>query len=165
LALLYTFVICFIFKVVSGYAPGLLYDWHIGWTLYRIGFTKIISLDNYGWWIEFTPAFYGAGMLSGLNASWSFFLGSVLAWGVIAPSLVKNGLAVGVRPDRVNWPDVWSYQTLNFTGTDTASYIDKPSPRYWLLWPGVLIMLLYSFTDVTISLAPMLKGSPCSSTS
>jgi len=49
-----------------------IYDWHIGWTLYRLGFTSIISLENYGWYIEFTPAFFGAGMLSGLNASWSF---------------------------------------------------------------------------------------------
>lgn len=90
LALLYSFIICFCYKVVSGYAPGVLFDWHIGWTLYRLGFTSIIALDNYGWWIEcecakcglnmtgtdanfaVTPAFFGAGMLSGLNASWSF---------------------------------------------------------------------------------------------
>ena len=71
-----------------------LFDWHLGWTLYRIGFTSIISLDNYGWWVEcefpfhsccvtrltmlvVTPAFFGAGMLSGLNASWSFCKWSV----------------------------------------------------------------------------------------
>ena len=72
LALLWSFVIVFLYKVVSGYAPGVvstdsaaesrahvshrfgmqLFDWHLGWTLYRIGFTSIISLDNYGWWIE-----------------------------------------------------------------------------------------------------------------
>lgn len=52
LALLYSFIICFVFKVVSSYAPGVLFDWHIGWTLYRLGFTSIIALDNYGWWIE-----------------------------------------------------------------------------------------------------------------
>ena len=52
LALLYTFIICFCFKVMTGYAPGVLFDWHIGWTLYRIGFTSIIALDNYGWYIE-----------------------------------------------------------------------------------------------------------------
>jgi len=40
--------------------------------LYRLGFTNIISLENYGWYIEFTPALFGAGMSSGLNASWSF---------------------------------------------------------------------------------------------
>jgi uncharacterized oligopeptide transporter (OPT) family protein len=62
----------FLFKLVGTYAPGITWDWHIGWTLYRLGFTSIIALENYGWFLEFTPAFFGAGMLSGLNASWSF---------------------------------------------------------------------------------------------
>ncbi|KAI0717205.1 OPT oligopeptide transporter protein-domain-containing protein [Cerioporus squamosus] len=144
LALLYSFVIVFVYKVVSGYAPGVLFDWHIGWTLYRLGFTSIISLDNYGWWIEFTPAFFGAGMLSGLNASWSFFGGSILAWGIIAPSLVKNGLAVGV-PVSDEFPLV-SYNALSFE--DQSDFTQAPSPRYWLLWPGILMMLCYSFTDL-----------------
>lgn len=52
LALLYSFVAVFVYKVMTGYAPGIIYDWHIGWTLFRLGFTSIISLDNYGWWIE-----------------------------------------------------------------------------------------------------------------
>ena len=26
-----------------------------GWTLFRLGFTSIISLENYGWFIECTP--------------------------------------------------------------------------------------------------------------
>lgn len=150
LMLLGSFAATFVFKVMTGYAPGILYDWHIGWTLYRIGFTSIISLDNYGWWIEFTPAFYGAGMLSGLNASWSFFGGSILAWGIIAPALVKNGLAFGVSVSD-DYPLV-SYQALSFKDPDL--YITHPSPRYWLLWPGVLIMLLYSFTDVILSVLP-----------
>ncbi|KAK7462797.1 hypothetical protein VKT23_007378 [Stygiomarasmius scandens] len=154
LALLYTFAICFVYKVVSGYAPGVLYDWHIGWTLYRIGFTSIIALDNYGWWIEFTPAFYGAGMLSGLNASWSFFGGLLLAWGIIAPSLVKNGLAFGSSDPDVPYPIV-SYMGMSFD-KDPSELINHPSPRYWLLWPGVLIMLLYSFADIFLSLLPMI---------
>ncbi|KAI0745132.1 OPT oligopeptide transporter [Earliella scabrosa] len=144
LALLYAFIIVFVYKVVSGYAPGVIFDWHIGWTLYRLGFTSIISLENYGWFIEFTPAFFGAGMLSGLNASWSFFGGSILAWGIIAPSLVKNGLAVGV-PISEEFPLV-SYNALSFA--DQSAYTDAPSPRYWLLWPGILMMLCYSFTDL-----------------
>ncbi|THU91805.1 hypothetical protein K435DRAFT_800996 [Dendrothele bispora CBS 962.96] len=53
--------------------------------------------------IEFTPAFYGAGMLSGLNASWIFFGGSILAYGIVAPSLVKNGLPFG-KTDSDNTP-------------------------------------------------------------
>ncbi|PFH49590.1 hypothetical protein AMATHDRAFT_76138 [Amanita thiersii Skay4041] len=154
LGLLYTFIATFIFKVMTGYAPGVIYDWHIGWTLYRLGFTSIISLDNYGWWIEFTPAFFGAGMLSGLNASWSFFGGSILAWGIIAPSLVKNGLAFGTSVSD-EYPLV-SYQALSFD--DPSLYVTKPSPRYWLLWPGVFIMLVYSFTDVILNLGPVFQS-------
>ncbi|KAI0780151.1 OPT oligopeptide transporter [Fomes fomentarius] len=144
LSLLIAFAVVFVWKVVSGYAPGVLFDWHIGWTLYRIGFTSIISLENYGWFIEFTPAFFGAGMLSGLNASWSFFGGSILAWGIIAPSLVKNGLAFG-QSISDEFPLV-SYNALAFK--DQSAFTDAPSPRYWLLWPGILMMLCYSFTDL-----------------
>ncbi|KAK2461174.1 hypothetical protein APHAL10511_006701 [Amanita phalloides] len=152
LALLYTFIACFLFKIVSGYAPGVIWDWHIGWTLYRLGFTSIISLENFGWWIEFTPAFIGAGMLSGLTASWSFLGGSVLAWGIIAPSIVKNGLAFG-KSVSDEYPLV-SYLALSFK--DPEEFIANPSPRYWLLWPGIFIMLLYSFAEVVFSLGPLL---------
>lgn len=153
LGLLYSFVITFVYKVVSGYAPAVLFDWHIGWTLYRIGFTSIIALENYGWWIEFTPAFFGAGMLSGLNASWSFLGGSVLAWGIIAPAIVKTGQASGISISD-DYP-LFSYQGLSFENLD--DYRTNPSPRYWLLWPGVFIMLVYSFTDVALTMGPLIK--------
>ncbi|KAK7047421.1 hypothetical protein VNI00_006652 [Paramarasmius palmivorus] len=155
LALLYSFIACFVFKVVSSYAPGILYDWHIGWTLYRLGFSGIIQMENYGWFIEITPAFFGAGMLSGLNASWSFMGGAILAYGIIAPALVKNGLAVG-RAASDEFPLV-SYGSLGFS-KDVSEYINSPSPRYWLLWPGVLMMLLYSFADIFLSLIPMMRN-------
>ena len=70
--LAYSLTGAFLFKLVGTYAPGITWDWHIGWTLYRLGFTSIIALENYGWLLEFTPGFFGAGMLCGLNASWSF---------------------------------------------------------------------------------------------
>ncbi|KAF9269609.1 OPT oligopeptide transporter [Marasmius fiardii PR-910] len=155
LALLYTFIACFCFRVVAGYAPGVIFDWHIGWTLSRIGFTSIIALDNYGWWIEFTPAFFGAGMLSGLNASWSFFLGTVLAWGVISPSLVKNGLAVDASAGIDGFPELRTVMSLSFNQA-VNNFATTPSPRYWLLWPGVLIMLLYSFADIFCGLLPFM---------
>jgi uncharacterized oligopeptide transporter (OPT) family protein len=136
-ALLYAFATVFCFKVATGYAPGVLYDWHIGWTLYRLGFTSIIAMENYGWIIEFTPAFFGAGMLSGLNASWSYFGGTVLGWGIIAPAIVRNGLAFG-KSASDDYPLV-SYTSLSAKTAD--EYIHNASPRYWLLWPGVLVML------------------------
>ncbi|KAK0465543.1 oligopeptide transporter [Desarmillaria tabescens] len=152
-SLLISFAITFVFKVMTGYAPGVIYDWHIGWSLSRIGYTSIIGLENYGWIIEFTPAFFGAGMLSGLNASWSFLGGAVLAWGIIAPSLVSTGRAVGVQSYPDEFPEIWSYTAMSFD--DASRYVNSPSPRYWLLWPGVLMMLVYSFADVVMSLVPI----------
>ncbi|KAF8340908.1 oligopeptide transporter [Amanita rubescens] len=154
LALFWTLIASFLYKVLNGYAPGILLDWHIGWTLYRLGFASIISLDNYGWWIEITPAFFGAGMLSGLTASWSFFAGSILAWGIMAPLLVKNGLAVGISVSD-DYPLV-SYLSLSFSNPE--QFIAQPSPRYWLLWPGIFIMLLYSITEVILSLIPLMTS-------
>jgi hypothetical protein len=114
----------------------------------------------------------GAGMLSGLNASWSFctsFLpshslnspshhpvgGAILAWGIIAPSLVKSGLAFGV-PASSEFPQLISYTALSFK--DPEKYVAAPSPRYWLLWPGVLIMLLYSFADIAMSAGSFVRS-------
>lgn len=73
---------------------------------------------------------------------------------VVAPSLVKNGLAFGKSISK-EYPLV-SYYGLSFS--DPEQYITAPSPRYWLLWPGVMIMLLYSFADVILSVIPIVKG-------
>lgn len=182
----------FLFKVVGIYAPGITFDWHIGWTLYRLGFTSIIALENYGWILEFTPAFFGAGMLSGLNASWSFreslsrtifhlkvsditsqsagpswpggsvsngdrgffFFCVLTLWPPVAPSLIATGKAVST-PISEEFP-LFSVASLSFK--DPEAFLENPSPRYWLLWPGVLIMLLYSFTDIFITVTPPLIG-------
>src|SRR4051794_32261554 len=94
-ALLITFAGALILRVVSQYAPGILWDWNIFWWFYAWGHysNAAIAVQNWGWVIEWTPAFIGSGMLVGLNAALSFFGGSVLAWGIIGPALVHNGVA------------------------------------------------------------------------
>jgi uncharacterized oligopeptide transporter (OPT) family protein len=49
-----------------------------------------INIENWGWYVSFTPAFIGSGMLVGLNVSISFFMGSVIAW------YVSNALSTHV---------------------------------------------------------------------
>jgi hypothetical protein len=65
---------------------------------------------------------------------------------------VKNGLAFGIAIDP-DFPQMMSYQGMSFANVD--EYVTAPSPRYWLLWPGILMMLLYSFADVVMSLVPV----------
>jgi hypothetical protein len=119
-----------------------------------------IALESWGWFLEWTPAFIGSGMLVGLNVAISYLIGSVLAWsvlsfafnfvwntnvtrGIIGPLLVAQGIAFGTpASDDPRWSGYMSYSSLSKQFT-TANH---PSPRYWLLWPGVLCMIAVSFT-------------------
>jgi len=147
-ALGYAFSAALLLRVVSQYATGLLWDWHIASWLFIWSHhsNAALAIENWGWLIEFTPAFIGAGMLVGLNTAFSFFGGSVLAWGIIGPALVHNKAAFGVQmyPDDPNWSGLVSFASLG----SHASSKDTPSPRFWLLWPGVLLMIAVSFTEL-----------------
>jgi OPT family oligopeptide transporter len=147
-ALSFAFSGAFLLRVISQYATGILWDWHIfTWFFIWGGYkNQALAVENWGWMIEWTPAFIGSGMLVGLNTSLSFFFGSVLAWGIIGPALVHNGAAFGIQlaPDDPKWSGLVSFASL---GT-AASTKDTPSPRFWLLWPGVLLMIVVSFTEL-----------------
>lgn len=90
-----------------------------------------LNIENWGWYMEWTPAFIGSGMLIGLNSGLSMFAGSFLAWGLIGPVLVHYGECIGkeLAPDDPKWGGLMSFVSLSHLG-QTA-----PSPRYWLLWP------------------------------
>lgn len=82
----------------------------------------------------------------GLNVGISYLLGSVLAWGVIGPLTIRYGVCEGraTNPGDERWGDMVSF--LSLSGMDKPGNI--PSPRYWLLWPGVMIMICYSFAEM-----------------
>ena len=159
-----SFATSFVFKSVGNYIPGLLSNWHVFWWLYTWGWKGAIYGEGWGWFIQFTPAFLGAGMLSGLNASWSYMIGSILAWGLIGPLTIKYGVAVS-KPVSAAVPGYQSYVSMSAVKDD---FVHGGSPRYWLMWvsehivltdcifdslsqPGIMIMLCYSFTEVATS--------------
>lgn len=144
-------------RVVSIYAPGILWDHHVFWWLYTWGWDGIVAAESWGWLFEYTPAFIGAGILSGMNASLSFFGGSVLAWALIGPLTVKYGATFGM-PLALDedtgidaFPGWVSYNSLKLD-------LDKPSPRYWNLWIGIMIMLCASFTEVIMNGPILYRG-------
>jgi len=104
-------------RVASYYAVGIMYDWHVfTWLMSLIRLNKVVKLirfrfyiwsgyknwalniENWGWYIEWTPAFIGSGILIGLNSAISMFVGSFLAWGLIGPLLVHYGVCIGKAP-------------------------------------------------------------------
>lgn len=127
-ALIIAFSLAITFKCISEYAPGILWDWHWGWTLYRLGWKNMIYAENFYWIWEWTPAFIGAGFLTGMNASWSFFGGAILSYGIIAPALVTTGKAFG-KPFSDEVPEYINYMSMSLKDP-----INEPSPRYWLMW-------------------------------
>ena len=57
-------------------------DWHpFTWYLFLVPSSgTAMSLESWGWFVEWSPAFIGTGMLVGLNVAISYFVGSLLAW-------------------------------------------------------------------------------------
>ncbi|PKS11079.1 hypothetical protein jhhlp_002840 [Lomentospora prolificans] len=138
-------------RVGSYYAPGILYDWHIfTWFYIWSGHTNAaLAVENWGWMVEWTPAFIGSGMLVGLNVGISFFAGSVVAWGIIGPILITTGECVGISTPvegDARWDDLVTFYSMSGIGEEGW----VPSPRYWLLWPGVLILVAYSMTEFLV---------------
>ncbi|KAL3418201.1 oligopeptide transporter [Phlyctema vagabunda] len=147
-ALSIAFTAAIVQRVSSYYAIGILYDWHVFTWIYIWGnkHNWALNIENWGWFMEWTPAFIGSGMLIGLNSALSMFAGSFLAWGVIGPTLVHYGECIGkqTHPDDPDWSGLVSFASLSNLGKGT------PSPRYWLLWPGVMIMVCCSLAELFI---------------
>lgn len=139
------FLLAMILRVVSSYATGILWNWHIFTWFYIWGnySNAAIWAENWGWYIELTPAINGAGMIVGLNTALSMFGSTVMCYAIIGPLLVKYGAASGVKimgPNATgHWKDLTTYFSMNLKDP-----INNPSPRYWLLWPYVFSPLCLS---------------------
>jgi len=146
--LILAFIAALIHRVVSYYAIGILYDWHFfTWIHIWSGYTSwALNIESWGWYFEWTPAFIGSGILIGLNPAISMFVGAVTAWGLIGPLLVHYGECIGTQlePDDPKWDSLYSFTSLRNLGKET------PSPRYWLLWPAVMVMVCASMAELLV---------------
>ncbi|KKY18358.1 putative oligopeptide transporter [Phaeomoniella chlamydospora] len=141
-ALAVAFALAITWRCVSEYAPGIMWDWHWGWTFYRLGWHGMIYAENWNWVWEWTPAFIGVGLLVGPNSAYSFSGGAVLAWGIIGPALVTTGKAFGEAAS----PEYPGY--MNYMGMVLDDPVHQPSPRYWLIWPGTLLLITGAFAEL-----------------
>ncbi|EFQ34029.1 oligopeptide transporter [Colletotrichum graminicola M1.001] len=142
------FFACIGHRVASYYAIGILYDWHVfTWIHIWSGHTSwAMNIESWGWHFEWTTAFIGSGMLIGMNSACSMMAGSVLAWGLIGPVLVHYGECIGLDASDGDpkWNGYYSFTSLKNVGSG------PPSPRYWLLWPGVMVMVCSSMAELLV---------------
>ncbi|KAF7555873.1 hypothetical protein G7Z17_g1842 [Cylindrodendrum hubeiense] len=140
-----TFLACFIWPVVTQYAPGILYDWNLFWYIFKWGGHGAIYAVNWGWFnVLSSPAYIGVGMLMTPHATFSFFCGTLLAWGIVGPTIVKLGYASGIATSE-KYPELMSYNAMI-----ADNFATNPSPRYWILWPAVFLMLSTSITNILV---------------
>lgn len=157
-ALGYSFLGAFAHIIVSQYADGILHNWHIfTWFYIWSGHSNWAqNIDNWGWYIQLTPAFFGSGILVGLNAAISWFGGTVFAFGIVGPILVHYGECIGLQqlPDDPKWASWYSFNSMG--GIGEPGYV--PSPRYWFLWPGVMVLIVYSMTEFLLHFRVLWDG-------
>ncbi|KAF4468544.1 hypothetical protein FALBO_4567 [Fusarium albosuccineum] len=145
-ALGFAFILALFIIVVGQYADGILHNWHIFTWFYVWGGYSVkglLDIESWGWYVQLTPAFFGSGILVGLNAAISWWGGTVVAWGLVGPLLVHYGECIGIAVGEDKWEGLTRFSLM--TGVDEPGYV--PSPRYWFLWPGVMVLLVYSLVE------------------
>ena len=98
--------------------------------LARAGIAKLTGA-NLTFSLEPTALMYAVGAIVGPRVGWSMILGTVLAWGVLAPIAFNNG-----------WTDLGP--------ADAARSWYTPGLK-WLLWPGVAMMVTSALTSFAFS--------------
>ncbi|KAH7156098.1 OPT oligopeptide transporter protein-domain-containing protein [Dactylonectria macrodidyma] len=159
-ALGYAFVGAFLLIVVGQYADGILHNWYIFvWFFIWSGYSNnaLLEPQNWGWYIQLTPAFFGSGILVGLNAAISWWGGTVFAWGILGPILVHKGICIGIQRGEpgTRWEGLMTFNSL--AGTTDPDYV--PSPRFWFLWPGVMVLIVYSLVEFFIHFRVIYDGA------
>ncbi|XWW97687.1 hypothetical protein V2A60_005673 [Cordyceps javanica] len=145
------FVAAMALRVASIFLPNVLWNWHIFAWIAQARLSKnitdfVVAAESWGWVLEWSPAMIGSGFLSDFGVACSFFAGAVFAWGMLGPYLVSAQLAFGEPRSStdVALPDLISYTAMS----DPFSGAEYPSPRYWLLWPGVACTLAVAFSEL-----------------
>ncbi|KAI0505383.1 OPT oligopeptide transporter protein-domain-containing protein [Xylaria bambusicola] len=144
---IYAFIAAMTLRVTSQWMPGVFWNWHIFTWLAELGIAPslCVAAESWGWSLEWSPAMLGSGMLVEFGVACSFFGGSVLAWGIIGPYLVAQGIATGEYiSSKPGWTGFMSYAVMSSEFANAA----HPSPRYWLLWPGVACTLTVAFVEL-----------------
>lgn len=155
----YCFVGAMCQTVAGAYCVGIIREWHIfTWFYIWSGYSNWAqNIDNWGWYVLLTPAFYGSGMLVGLNTAISWFVGTIVSWGLVGPLLVRSGECIGKQsyPESEKWAPVVSFNSMS--GLTEPGFV--ASPRFWFLWPGVMVLVVYSMIEFLIHIKVLYEGA------
>ncbi|KAG1333182.1 hypothetical protein G6F62_006896 [Rhizopus arrhizus] len=131
------FMITFIWTLISYFVP--FFDTiHI---LYYIGhatnYVPLMSANqDWGWYFKWDFPFFGAGLMTPGSTVLSFFIGTLVVYGIIGPCLVSTGEFVAPMG-------------FNAAGDTTNRFF---------LWPGIALMTITAFTELLIHYDSLWRG-------
>ena len=139
-ALLIILTISIVWLLLAFFVP-VLKNWHIFYWIGHATHSKFfLEADAWNFYFTLSFAFLGAGLMTTFNNAASTMAGSILGWDIIGPILLAKGIAFDPR--------------FSF-GKDVAV---KPSPRYFLLWLGIAVMICGAFTELFCNYKMLWRG-------
>ncbi|KXN73316.1 OPT superfamily oligopeptide transporter [Conidiobolus coronatus NRRL 28638] len=142
------------FRIITYFVP-FLWDLH---PLYWIGnaanYKPLIDVTTkWRWHLQLTGAFVGSGMLVGFNNGMSFLAGEFVAYGLLGPliyyhteGIVANTPAEGAT----KIPGPFGFPTDRTDGLNSV--------QFWLIWPGVAILVTYTFAELAFQYKTIWTG-------
>ncbi|KAL7748481.1 hypothetical protein RI367_006176 [Sorochytrium milnesiophthora] len=155
-ALLITATIAFVYLVVAFFVP-VLAEWHIFWWFSGSANVDVpitgaagffYNLDRYHVFISLSFAMFGSGMMMGPVISSWYMAGSLIGWPLVGLIMEAQGT--------VN--SGYSADDKAYAGTHTSLNPKYHSTAFWLLWPGITILIVSAFTELGLSLPGLIRG-------
>ncbi|KAI7899557.1 OPT oligopeptide transporter protein-domain-containing protein [Cokeromyces recurvatus] len=131
------FAISFIWSLISYWIPFLDTIHILWWIGHSANYIPLMSADaNWGWNFRWDFPFYGAGLMTPGSTVLSFFISSLVIYGIIGPCLVSSGYFV---------------QPMGITSKG-------PTTQSFFLWPGIALMVLTSFSELFVRYDTLWRG-------
>ncbi|KAF7731408.1 hypothetical protein EC973_000216 [Apophysomyces ossiformis] len=139
------FFISFLWTLIAYWAPffdsiHILY--YIGEAVVRnnpnsVAGYGLMSADvEWGWAFKFDWPFFGAGLMTPGNTVITFFVTSLIMFGILGPCMVANGSFVAAKG-------------FSAAGQTTTSFF---------LWPGIALMVIASFAELLVRYDTLWRG-------
>ncbi|ORZ34759.1 OPT oligopeptide transporter protein-domain-containing protein [Catenaria anguillulae PL171] len=110
----------------------------------------MFQLERFNIFFSVSFAFFGAGMMMGIRNASSFIIGSFTAWFLVGHFAIE----------RLGWiPSAWDQAHRIWKSPARMNPAD-PGVGYWLLWPGITLLMTNAVIDLVLNLVTQLVAHP-----
>ncbi|CAO3636731.1 unnamed protein product [Cunninghamella echinulata] len=131
------FALTFFWSLIGYWVPFFEAIHLFWWIGYRANYIPLMSADvTWRWFFKWDFPFFGAGLMTPGNTVLSFFIATLVIFGIIGPVSVENGSFV---------------QPYGFPKVGVSS-------QTFFLWPGIALMVLTTFAELLVRYDTLWRG-------